>query len=145
MGESLPRIAWDNGLPAAVLTASSTAYGHDATFVCDDTLYRTWMPAAGGVQTLEAVWPTPRTLSCWACYGHDLGAKGATIACEVWTGGGWTPFGGSAVSPAGSECIYRIDAPVVTDRARFIITAPLPPRIAALFLGQDILVHQKNL
>ena len=40
----------------------------------------------------------------------------------------------------GSECIYRIDAPVVTDRARFVITSgSQPPRIAALFLGQDFL------
>ena len=135
----LPRIAWDNALARAHLEASSTAPGHDVAFCCDGTLYRTWMPAAGGTHTITVRWDEPQVLTCWALYGHDLGRVGGSIRAEVDLGAGWVPFAGGAVVPVGSACVYRTAHPVATSLARFVITAPQPPRLAALFLGSDLI------
>lgn len=136
--DALPRIAWDNALARAHLEASSAAPGHDAAFCCDGTLHRSWMPVGGGTHTLTATWDAPQTLTCWALYGHDLGQRGGRIRVEVDLGAGWRPFA-DEVAPAGSACLYRVvAAPVTTRRARIVVTAATAPRLAALFLGDDL-------
>jgi hypothetical protein len=134
----LPRIAWDNALAAGVLSASSVAPGHDPAFVADGTLYRTWMPAAGGgTETLEVAWPAARLLTTWCLYGHTgIGS----IGLEIWNGAIWLPVAGGPVL-ALQGCCYRTMDPIPAQRARFVVTAagPEPFRIASLFLGMDLI------
>ncbi len=140
MPEILPRLAWDNALADATRTARSAAREHDAAFCCDGTLYRTWLPVGPGPHTLVATWPAPRRLTAWCCYGHTLGEVRGTIAAEVDLGAGWVPFAGGPVSPRASECLYRTSDAVLASRARFVVTGDAPPRIAALFLGEDLVL-----
>ncbi len=140
MPEILPRLAWDNALAAATLAASSAAPGHDAAFACDGTLYRTWQPVGPGPHTLVATWPGPRRLTAWCVYGHTLGDVGGSIACEVDLGAGWVPFAGGPARPSGRECVYRTADPVTARQARFIVTGEAP-RIAVVFLGEDLILE----
>lgn len=142
MPEVMPRIAWNNLLSSATLTASTTAFDHEVDFVADQRLYRTWKSAAGGEQIIEVRWTEPQVISCWCCYGHNIGQISGTIAAEIWNGDTWQPFGGDPIQPEGSACLYVTDTPQTITRARFLITGDAPIIIASLFLGNDMICQR---
>lgn len=147
MPDILPRIAWRNELQLdAIVTATSAALGHDPVFATDDTLYRSWEPAAGGSQQLTVQWLEPRAISTWCVYGHTLGRVGAGIGFAWWDAGDnlWRmhPAGGR-IFPEDGTCVYRTGPTVVTTGVRFVITeATAAPRIAALFAGTDLVCER---
>ncbi len=140
--ENLPRIAWNNVLSTATITPSSEELNHLAVFSCDDTLYRSWQPESDGTHTIEASWTGLQEITCWCMYGHGLGLTAGSLGLEYWNGFAWALFGNGFIAPNGSECLYEMSEPIYTDRIRFVINSTPPSRIAALFVGNDLLCEE---
>lgn len=138
---TFPRIAHEDSLATATLTASSEAPGFEVENVADWMPHSRWKPDSGTAWTIEAEWTSSRTITAWACYGHNLGDESGSIHLEYWNGSSWVDFD-AGQSPGGTEVIYVVGAAAVTTtKVRWSISAASAAvEIGVLWAGQDLVL-----
>lgn len=133
-------IAYQNLLATggATITASSSRPGFSAPNAWDWRTTTYWSPAADGVQTLTAVFPSPVTADYFALYRHNLATAEASVVLQASDDSGAT---WDAViteeSPADNELLLKTFAPLARTHWRVLldIAGADPCYLGVLMLG----------
>lgn len=140
MADDLPRILYDNALAeCSSLTASSSATDNPVDLLADWKPYTSWKPASGSSHTITAIWATERTITGWACWGHNLKTLSGSVLVEYWTGSAWATLIAS-YTPTTDDTIYQVAAASVsTLKIRWTFTASASLEICILCVGSELL------
>lgn len=134
MPEYRPRIAYDNLLTTATLTAtpSTTVSGGGTVNLKDWRPWTFWRPTGAAPWTLEADFGASKAVNCFAVAGHDCID---TVAMDTWNGAAWVQFATTEAVNDGSV-IYLTGTSVTTTKVRFRFDSL--SFLAVLFVGTDI-------
>ena len=138
MLETRPRIAWDNLLTTATLTASpaTTVSGGGTVNLQDWMPWTFWRPTGAAPWTLEADFGASKAVTCFAVAGHDCLD---TVAMDTWNGAAWVQFN-TTEAVAGGAVIYLTGDSVTTTKVRFRFDSLSFASI--IFVGSDMILPE---
>lgn len=138
MPDALPRIAWDNLMSSATLTANpaTTVSGGGTVNLKDWTPWTFWRPTGAAPWTLEADFGATKTVTCFAVAGHDCLD---TVAMDTWNGAAWVEFA-TTEAVAGGAVIYLTGDAVSTTKVRFRFDSLTFASV--IFVGQDMILPE---
>lgn len=132
-----PLIGWDNLVPTATVTATSSAAGFPVSGLLNGVTTDPWRPSAMPA-TVNVVLPSSAPASMLCLAAHDLGTQGVTVILERLVGAVWTSV--MSVSPADdAPLILSFDAVSATSwRVRFTGSSTFRLSVLSLCLGLTI-------
>lgn len=138
MPEYRPRIAYDNLLTTATLTAtpSTTVSGGGTVNLKDWRPWTFWRPTGTGPWTLEADFGASKSVNAFAIAGHDCTGS---VTFQTWNGAAWVTFASTTAAADGSV-IYLTGDTVVTTKVRVVINSLT--FAAVIFAGQDMILPE---
>lgn len=136
-----PVVAYRNLLESGVVTASSEAAGFEKENAFDGIGTDYWMPAAGGVNWIQATTPVSEDVDYVAIGRHTLGTESAECVIQHWNGAAWTnscdPF-----TPVDDDVLLVLFDAVSNTQHRLHINCAGTPRVGALSFGRRLTMEQ---
>ena len=136
-----PRIAYQNFVSSATLTASSAATGFAANNLKNPLTWNFWRPSSV-TATMEFNLGAVRTVDYCGIAAHNCGTKGNTITLEYWDGDSWVTI--DTHVPTDDSVILFLFDPILAQVFRLSISGGTAPTISTVYMGQA-LVSQRSM
>lgn len=136
-----PRIMWDDWCRRGTVAASGSAAGFPFANATDYLTYDFWRPNALPAW-IDVEISTSEIFDCVLIGAHTLGTAGATVKVQYHDGADWADVPGAELLPATDRVIMFLFAPVVTDRARIVVTGSTVPSIGVVMFGEALVMQR---